>query len=145
MFVGMIFTNICTWSISPFAAALLAMSTALPVAVKFTPTPGSNTLTTNNPTNNASVVATSNHRIALPPKRPNFLKSPVPAMPMTRELKINGTTIILIIRINTSPNGFNCFAKSGATEPTNTPASKPMTIQPDKPSLFNTAIESPFS
>ena len=66
-------------------------------------------------------------------------------MPMTRELKINGTTIILIIRINTSPNGFNCFAKSGATDPTSTPANKPMTIQPDKPSLFNTAIESPFS
>ena len=83
--------------------------------------------------------------MALPPRRPNFLKSPVPAIPITRELKINGTTIILIIRINTSPNGFSCFAKSGATEPTSTPANRPMTIQPDKPILFSTAIESPFS
>ena len=144
IFVGMMLTNICTWSISPFAAALFAISTALPVAVKLTPTPGSNTLTTNKPTNNAKVVAISNHKIALPPNRPNFLKSPVPAIPITRELKINGTTIILIMRINTSPNGFSCFAKSGAATPTNTPAIRPITIHPDRPNLFNTAIESPF-
>ena len=84
----------------------------------------------------------SNHRIAFPPRRPSFLKSPVPAIPITRELNIKGTTIILIMRINTSPKGFSCFATSGATAPTRTPAKRPMPIHPDKPIFFS--IESPF-
>ena len=116
---------------------MLTISVAPPLAVKFTPTPGSTTFTANNAINSANVVANSNHRIAFPPRRPNFLKSPVPAIPMTKELKIKGTTIILIMRINTSPKGFNCFAKSGATAPTSTPAKRPMPIHPDSPIFFN--------
>ena len=51
--------------------------------------------------------------MALPPKRPSFLKSPVPAIPIIKVLKIRGTTIILIMRMNASPNGFNCDPISG--------------------------------
>ena len=103
--VGTMLTNICVISIVFFAAAAAELTSA-PVAMA-TPAPGWKTFATVNPTKRANVVATSNQIRDFAPKRPNFLKSPVPAIPIINELKIKGTTIILIIRINVSPIGFN--------------------------------------
>ena len=97
-----------------FLAAVAVEPISAPTDIA-TPVPGWNTLATIKPTNNASVVATSNQIIAFAPRRPSFLKSPVPAIPIIKELKIRGTTIILIMRINASPIGCNACPYVGKT------------------------------
>lgn len=87
-------------------AAALAPAAA-PIDGRETPTPGWRMFTTTSPTMSARQLATSNQIIALPPRRPSFLKSPVPAIPTISVLKISGTTIILIMRMKASPSGLS--------------------------------------
>ena len=143
--VGTILISMCDISMLFFDAAVTA---AASVAVICKPWPGSNTFTTVKPTTNARVVAASNQMMDFNPSRPSFLKSPVPAIPIISELKIKGTTIILIIRINMSPIGLRSTAMAGNRCPNITPRIKPKKIWVVRPNFhlpFFIVKASPFS
>ena len=122
MLTGTISMRICMRSTGLCAAALMALTSAR--LVMETPEPGLNTLAATRPSTRAKVVATSNQMKVFRLRRPSCLKSPVPAMPTTRALKISGTTIIRIIRRKMSPNTFRCTAYFGKMNPNAMPRSR---------------------
>ena len=54
---------------------------------------------------------------ALPPTRPTFFMSSMPAMPVTTVQKMIGAMIILMSLMNASPNGFIASPVSGQKWP----------------------------
>ncbi|MNR17204.1 hypothetical protein D3C85_1338500 [compost metagenome] len=66
-----------------------------------------------NPISSETVEMISKYSSALPPTRPTFFKSRMPAMPVTTVQKTTGPMIILISLMNASPNGLRSAAKSG--------------------------------
>ncbi|MNW80460.1 hypothetical protein D3C86_95480 [compost metagenome] len=77
------------------------------------PAPGLRILATSKPMASAKVETTSKYSSALPPTRPIFLTSCMPAMPETTVQKITGAMIILISLIKPSPSGFMSTALEG--------------------------------
>ncbi len=77
------------------------------------PAPGFATLATTRPMASAKVETTSKYSSALPPTRPIFFMSCMPAIPATTVQKITGAMIILISLMKPSPNGFIAVPTSG--------------------------------
>jgi hypothetical protein len=59
------------------------------------------------------VDTTSKYSSALPPTRPTFFMSCIPAMPETTVQKITSAMIMVIRRMNASPSGFMATAFAG--------------------------------
>ena len=76
----------------------------------------------------ATVVASSNQKMAFKPMRPMARRSPVPAMPTTSVENSSGAMIILIIRRNKSAIGLIPTPTEGHNQPTRTPTARPMKI-----------------
>jgi len=68
-----------------------------------------------------SVDTISKYSSALPPTRPTFFMSPIPAMPVTTVQKMIGPITILMSLMNASPSGFIFTASDGAKCPSSTP------------------------
>ena len=84
------------------------------------PDPGCTRLTIASPTTSATVLTISKYSRALPPTRPIFLMSCMPAMPETTVQKITGAMIILISLMKPSPSGFIAspvFTSAALSEP----------------------------
>jgi len=79
----------------------------------FMPTPGFSVFTTTSPMISAIVLTTSKYKSALPPTRPTFFMSSMPAMPVTTVQKMIGAMIILISLMKPSPRGFIAAPVSG--------------------------------
>ncbi len=77
------------------------------------PLPGRTKLPTISPMSNAMVETTSKYRRALPPTRPTFFMSSMPAIPVTRVQKITKVMIMVIKRMKASPSGFIAMAVEG--------------------------------
>ncbi|MOA32268.1 hypothetical protein D3C78_1534730 [compost metagenome] len=70
----------------------------------------------------ASVVTTSKYSKALPPTRPTFFMSSMPAMPTTMVQKMIGVIIIFTSLMKPSPSGFSLAPNSGIRCPRVTPS-----------------------
>ena len=81
------------------------------------PLPGRTTLPTTSPMSRASVETASKYRRALPPTRPTFFMSSMPAIPVTKVQKMTKVMIMVIKRIKASPSGFMATAQAGLTCP----------------------------
>ncbi len=76
----------------------------------------------------ATVVASSNHTIALSPMRPMVRRSPAPAMPTTSVENSSGAMIILIMRRKRSASGLIATPSDGFSQPMRMPMARPMKI-----------------
>ncbi|MNK92574.1 hypothetical protein D3C87_1127020 [compost metagenome] len=85
------------------------------------PTPGLSRCAAPSPISNAKVDTTSKYSSALPPTRPTFFMSLMPAMPVTTVQKMIGPMIILISLMKASPSGFISTPVSGQTWPSRMP------------------------
>ena len=81
--------------------AWASMPDATPLTTLWTPTPGSNRLTSTSPRVSETRDALTNHSIALPPTRPTAPASDMWPMPTTSVENTRGAMIILISRRNT--------------------------------------------
>jgi hypothetical protein len=106
----------------------MAASSCVSATGRVTPAPGRNTFIITRPTTSATVVASSNQRIALRPMRPIARRSPLPAMPTTSVENSSGAMIILIMRRNTSASGLIATPVDGHTMPIRIPATRPTKI-----------------
>ena len=70
----------------------------------------------------AAVVMISNQRMALPPTRPTFFRSFIPAMPTATVVKTIGPMSILMSFTKPSPSGFIAMPHSGFSQPSSTPS-----------------------
>ena len=99
-------------------------ATALPSSVAgsmLKPTPGFSTCVAIRPSTSANVETISKYSSALPPTRPTFFMSCMPAMPVTTVQKMIGPITILISLMKPSPSGFMSTAKSGEKWPSAMP------------------------
>ena len=85
------------------------------------PAPGRAMLATSRPITSASVDTSSKYSSALPPTRPTFFMSCMPAMPCTTVQKITGAMIILTSLMKPSPRGFRSTPSLGSKYPSSTP------------------------
>ena len=77
------------------------------------PTPGFSTWVATRPSTSANDETISKYSSALPPTRPTFFMSSMPAMPVTTVQKMIGPITILISLMNPSPSGFMSMANDG--------------------------------
>ncbi len=85
------------------------------------PTPGFSACEANRPISSAKVETISKYSSALPPTRPTFFMSRMPAMPDTTVQKMIGPMIILISLMKASPSGFISTPVSGQKWPSRMP------------------------
>jgi len=85
------------------------------------PAPGWTRCAIARPRKSATVVMSSNQRMALPPTRPACLRSFMPAMPTTTVVKTIGPMSILMRFTNPSPSGFMAMPHPGRSHPRRTP------------------------
>ena len=91
-------------------------ATALPSSVAgsmLKPTPGRRMCVAARPSTSAKVDTISKYSSALPPTRPTFFMSSMPAMPVTTVQKMIGPITILISLMKPSPSGFMSVAIDG--------------------------------
>ena len=67
------------------------------------------------PMSKASVDTVSKYSRALPPTRPTFFMSSIPAIPVTKVQKMTRVMIMVIKRMKASPSGFMATAVAGLT------------------------------
>ncbi len=75
---------------------------------------------TSSPIRRANVEIPSKYRSALPPTRPTFFRSCMPAMPDTTVQKITRVITMVMSRMNASPRGFIAAAVLGLRHPSTT-------------------------
>ena len=102
-------------------------ATCLPSSVAgstLKPTPGFRTWVATRPSRSANDETISKYSSALPPTRPTFFMSSMPAMPVTTVQKMIGPITILMSLMNPSPSGFMLTANEGKK----CPSAMPMAI-----------------
>ena len=109
--------HVLAWS------SLSSAAVALPSA----PTPGWTRLAVITPIASATVVASSNQRIALSPTRPTSL-APAPASPATSVVNSSGPTSTRIMRRKILLIGSSEVAKLGNSQPIRQPTTRPTRI-----------------
>jgi hypothetical protein len=77
------------------------------------PTPGFSMCVAARPSTSANDETTSKYSSALPPTRPTFFMSSMPAIPVTTVQKMIGPITILMSLMNPSPSGFISVASAG--------------------------------
>ena len=118
-FEGIIFTNKSLSVLFSWCSCRLVRSIVNPI-------PGSKILAKVKPIVTANAVVKTYIKNALVPNLPKALASLTLVTPFNIENNINGTTTILIILRNTSPNGFKSWAYSPPKIPNNIPRTIPI-------------------